>query len=79
MKFTQATQHNYPAWKVKYTDLQALGATASREFIDRIEISAIDKDNKERKIHIVYNFIGTFDFESAIKQAQTKQEQQKTA
>jgi len=26
-----------------------------------------------------HNFIGTFDFESAIKQAQTKQEQKKTA
>ena len=59
----------------KYTDLQALDATVLREFIDRIEISAMDRKSKERKIHIVYNFIGAFDFESAIKQ----QAQQKTA
>jgi len=67
----------------KYTDLQALDATVLREFIDRIDISATNgrkgrtKAEKEagREIHIVYNFIGAFDFESAIKQ----QAQQKTA
>jgi len=59
----------------KYTDLQALDATILREFIDRIDISAMDRKSKERKIRIVYNFIGAFDFESAIEH----QRQQKTA
>jgi hypothetical protein len=34
-----------------------------REFIDRIYISAMDRKAKIRKIKIVYNFIGAFDFE----------------
>ena len=63
----------------KYTDLQALDAAVLREFIDRIDISAMDRKSKERKIHIVYNFIGAFDFEAAIKQNNTNQEQRKTA
>ncbi|MDR1209132.1 MAG: hypothetical protein LBK41_02290 [Clostridiales bacterium] len=32
-----------------------------------------------REIHIVYNFIGAFDFEGAAAQAKTTQEQRKTA
>lgn len=68
----------------KYTDLQALDATVLREFIDRIEISANEngrgrKLNKERKIYIVYNFIGAFDFEAVTAQAKANHEQRKTA
>jgi len=62
----------------KYTDLRELDATALREFVDRIVISAMDKTSKERKIHTVYNFIGAFDFEEAT-QDKTNQKQQKTA
>jgi hypothetical protein len=57
-----------------------LDATILREFVDRIEISATEKWQKkaERKIHIVYNFIGAFDFIAATEQSKTK-EQRKTA
>ena len=64
---------NFIAVTKKYTELKELDATVLREFIDRIEISATEKwskKSKERKIHIVYNFIGAFDFQSAA--AQTK-------
>lgn len=63
----------------KYTDLQALDVAVLREFIDRIEISATARTSKERKIHIVYNFIGVFDFEAAIEQAKANKKQRKTA
>ena len=66
----------------KYTDLQALDTTVLREFVDRIEISATQKWKKKevgRKIHIVYNFIGAFDFEAATAQAETDETEQKTA
>jgi len=63
----------------KYTDLQALDATVLREFINRINISALDRKNKERKIHIVYNFIGAFDFGTVIGQCNTKKKQTETA
>ena len=81
--------NNFIAATKKYTDLQALDATVIREFIDRIEISANEngrgrKPSKDRKIHIVYNFIGAFDFAEAAKQnkdkaVETEQTQQKTA
>jgi hypothetical protein len=35
--------------------------------------------NKERKIHIVYNFIGTFDFVAATGPVKTNEQQRKTA
>ena len=65
----------------KYTNLQALDATVLREFIDRVEISATEKwkRKQERKIHIVYNFIGAFDFEAVTAQAKTNNEQRKSA
>jgi len=77
---------NFIATTKKYTDLQTLDATVLREFIDRIEVSATNgrkgrtKAEKDagRDIHIVYNFIGAFDFEVAA-QAKTSQEQRKTA
>lgn len=56
----------------KYTDLQELDATVLREFIDRIQVSAVDKEAKTREIKIVYNFIGAFDFKAAIEQAQNE-------
>jgi hypothetical protein len=55
----------------KYTDLQELDAAVLREFIERIEIFEVDKASRERRIHIVYNFIGAFDFGKALEQ--TKQ------
>jgi len=45
--------------------LKELDATVLREFIDRINVSAVDKKSKTRAIEIVYNFIGAFDFTSA--------------
>jgi len=41
-----------------------------REFIDRINVSAVDKKSKTRAIEIVYNFIGAFDFSTAKEQTQ---------
>jgi len=84
---------NFIAATKKYTDIQALDATVLREFIDRIDISATNgkkgrtkaDNDKARKIHIVYNFIGAFDFEEAAKQNKsgkadkTEQIRQKTA
>jgi len=75
---------NFIAATKKYTDLQALDATVLREFVDRIDISANEtgrgqKQTKPRKISIVYNFIGAFDFETATAQAETEQNETKTA
>jgi len=53
----------------KYTDLKSLDGAVIREFIDRIEISAMNRKSKERRINIVYNFIGAFDFETAAGKA----------
>ncbi len=44
----------------KYTDLQELDAAVLRAFIDRIEVSHVDKKSRTREITIVYNFIGAF-------------------
>ena len=68
---------SFVATAKKYTDLKELDATVLREFVDRIEISATEKWKKiqERKISIVYNFIGAFDFEVATEQAETKQKE----
>ena len=54
----------------KYTDLQELDATVLREFIDKIYVHDKDKTTQTRKIDIVYNSIGAFDFETATEQAQ---------
>lgn len=53
----------------KYTDLQELDAAVLRAFIDRIEVSHVDKKSRTREITIVYNFIGAFDFTRAIENA----------
>ena len=74
---------NFIAATKKYTDLQELDATVLREFIDKIYIFAADgkkgRKKAERKVHIVYNFIGAFDFGAAAAQAETAPEQVKTA
>ncbi|MDR2570004.1 MAG: DUF4368 domain-containing protein [Oscillospiraceae bacterium] len=59
----------------KYTDLKNLDGTVLREFIDRIEISATPKYNRKhpRRINIVYNFIGAFDFNAVSETAETEQ------
>ena len=46
--------------------MQELDAAVFREFIDRIKVSHADKKSKMRKITIVYNFIGAFDFTWAV-------------
>ena len=51
----------------KYTDLQELDAAVLRAFIDRIEVSHVNKKSRTREITIVYNFIGAFDFTRAIE------------
>jgi len=64
----------------KYTNLQELDDTILREFVDRIEISATERWQRQgtgRKIHIVYNFIGAFDFEAVTAQAVTDNETNK--
>jgi hypothetical protein len=53
----------------KYTDLQELNATVLREFIDRVYVSEADRKTKTRKIEIVYNFIGAFDFQTVTEQS----------
>ena len=53
----------------KYTDLQELDAAVLRAFIDRIEVSHVDKKSRTRAITIVYNFTGAFDFTRAIENA----------
>ena len=61
----------------KYTDLKELDATVLREFIDRINVSAVDKKSKTRDLEIVYNFIGAFDFTNTIEQAKSPAKQGK--
>ena len=66
--------------KGPYTDLQELDAAVLRAFIDRIEVSHVDKKSRTREITIVYNFIGAFDFTRAIENARnTSKKEQRTA
>ena len=60
----------------KYTDMQELDAAVLREFIDRIEVSHVDRKSKTREITIVYNFIGAFNFTQAIEEAQITSKKQ---
>jgi DNA invertase Pin-like site-specific DNA recombinase len=62
----------------KYTNLQKLDATVLREFISKIYISERNKETKTREIRIVYNFVGAFDFDSAIEQANNPRIVEKT-
>ena len=64
----------------KYTNLKELTAAVPGEFIDRIEVSKVDKKSKTREITVVYNFIGAFDFSRAYKKAHNSdQKKQETA
>jgi DNA invertase Pin-like site-specific DNA recombinase len=68
----------------KYTDLKELDGAVIREFIDRIEISANEngrgrRPSQDRKISIVYNFIGAFDFNSVLETAEIEPKAKKTA
>lgn len=64
----------------KYTDLRELDAAVLRVFIDRIEVSHVDKKSRTREITIVYNFIGAFDFTRTIENARnTSKKEQRTA
>ena len=62
---------NFIAATKKYTDLKELDATVLRAFIDKIYVSAYDKNTQTRELKIVYNFIGAFDFMAATEQAKT--------
>jgi len=62
--------------------MRALDATILREFVDRIDVTATEKWKKiqDRKIHIVYNFIGAFDFEAVTAaHAETDNNKRKSA
>jgi DNA invertase Pin-like site-specific DNA recombinase len=72
------TNHFISAAK-KFTDLKELDGSIIREFVDRIEVSAKEKGSKLRRINIVYNFIGAFDFNTAWESAEVGQLQRKTA
>ena len=64
----------------KYTDLQELDTAVLRAFIDRIEVSHVNKKSRTREITIIYNFIGVFDFTRAIENARnTSKKEQRTA
>ncbi len=45
----------------KYTEIKELTYENLHEFIDRILIYELDKENKTRKIEIFYNFVGKID------------------
>jgi len=66
---TRINVKSFIATAKKYTDLKELDATVLREFISKIFVSEKDKETKTREIRIVYNFVGAFDFYSAIEQA----------
>ncbi len=62
------------------TRIAELDAAVLRAFIDRIEVSHVDKKSRTREITIVYNFIGAFDFTRAIENARsTSKKEQRTA
>jgi DNA invertase Pin-like site-specific DNA recombinase len=65
----------------KYTDLKELDGSVIREFIDRIEVGATPKYSRKhpRRINIVYNFIGAFDFSMASEKTEAERETKKTA
>ena len=58
---------NFIATVRKYTRVTELTPTILREFVDKIYVSALDKETNTREINIVYNFIGAFTFEGAEK------------
>jgi hypothetical protein len=51
----------------KYTEITKLNYEILHEFIDRVNIFEVDKNNKTRKIEIIYNFIGAVNPTAPIK------------
>jgi len=66
---TRTNVKSFIAATKKYTDLKELDATVLREFIEKIYVSEKNKQTKTREIRIVYNFVGAFDFGTAIEQS----------
>ena len=56
---------NFIATAKKYTEIPELTPAILREFVDKIYVSALDKETNTREISIVYNFVGAFTFEGA--------------
>jgi len=69
LKTKRTNVKSFIAAAKKYTDLKELDATVLWEFIEKIYISEMDKQTKTREIRTVYNFVGAFDFDAAIKQS----------
>jgi len=68
------------AGKGRQTGLQELDAVVRHAFIDRTEVSHVDKKSRMRENTIVYNFISAFDFTRAIENARnTSKKEQRTA
>jgi DNA invertase Pin-like site-specific DNA recombinase len=63
----------------KFTDIKDLDGAILREFVSKINISALDRKSRARKIGIEYNFIGIFDFNAALEKTEAEQPQRKTA
>ena len=64
----------------KRETLAKADAAVLHAFIDRIEVSHVDKKSRTREITVVYNFIGAFDFTRAIENARnTSKKEQRTA
>ena len=61
----------------KRETLAKADAAVLRAFIDRIEVSHVDKESRTREITIVYNFIGAFDFTRAIENARNTSKKSK--
>jgi hypothetical protein len=51
----------------KYTEITELNYEILHEFIDKINIFEVDKNNKTRKIEIIYNFIGAVNPTAPVK------------
>ena len=66
---TRINIKSFIATTKKYTYLKELDATVLRDFISKIFVSEKNKETKTREIRIVYNFVGAFDFNSAIEQS----------
>jgi hypothetical protein len=51
----------------KYTEITELNYEILHEFIDKVNIFEVDKNNKTRKIEIIYNFIGAVNPTAPVK------------
>jgi hypothetical protein len=55
----------------KYTEITELNYEILHEFIDKIIVFEVDKENKTRKIEIFYNFIGVASIATPVKNVDT--------